>query len=63
MSATEAMVVPSLKLLASMTLFPFLMGTSSTIPDTVAFTRVLDALPPPRAVTPSCTMRRLSSAA
>ena len=63
MSATDAMVVPSLKLLASMTLFPFLTGTSSTMPDTVALTIVFDALSPPRAVTPSCTMRRLSSAA
>ena len=43
MSATVAIVVPSLKVLASMTELPSLTGTSSTVPAIVERTSVFDA--------------------
>ena len=61
MSATLAMVVPSLKLLASITLLPSFTGTSSTMPLMVLRTRVRVA-PLLLRATPSRTMSRLSSA-
>jgi hypothetical protein len=54
MLATVAIVVPGLKLFDSMTLWPFLTGTSMTMPSTVAVTTTLDAGPP--RVAPSLTI-------
>ena len=61
MSAMAAMVVPSLKLFASMTLPPSLTGISSTIPSTVERTR-FETLPD-FLEAPSRTSCRLFSAA
>ena len=59
MSAIEAIVVPSLKLFASMTELPTSTGTSSTMPAMVARTSVVDA-EATRALVPLRTMSRLS---
>ena len=45
-----AIVVPSLKLLDSITWFPVLTGTSNTIPETVALISVFAAAPIPLVV-------------
>ena len=49
-SAMIAIVVPSLKLLDSITWFPVLTGTSNTIPETVALISVFAAAPIPLVV-------------
>ncbi len=60
-SATDAIVVPSLKLFRSITLLPFSTGTSNTIPSMVLRTNVLLLLPL-LLLMPSRTTLRLSSA-
>ncbi len=62
MSATAAMVVPSLKVLVSMTELPTSTGTSSTMPAMVERTRVL-VEPPVEREMPFSINARLSRAA
>jgi hypothetical protein len=62
MLATEAMVVPSLKVLVSITELPTSTGTSSTVPPIVERTRVL-VEPPVEREMPFSISARLSRAA
>ena len=62
-SATVAIVVPSLKVLVRMTELPTLTGTSKTVPAIVAFTMVLVKPASAFCATPSRVMLRWSSAA